>query len=128
MDGVDLIICLAIWTLYKPWGPLPSDDFLASCIASRNRLRLASLFGGISEDLEGQHGGQNSIFELLFSMFFLISFLHRFLIEFWRLETRKIAIFLKKNNDFCKIGVFEKVVKNIEFWIHFRRPNRRKLH
>ena len=52
MDGVDLIICLAIWTLYKPWGPLPCDDLLAVSIASRNRLRSTSLFGAISQDFE----------------------------------------------------------------------------
>ena len=39
MDGVDLIICLAVWTLYKRRFPLTCDDLLASCIASRNRLR-----------------------------------------------------------------------------------------
>ena len=114
MDGVDLIICIAIWTLYKRRLPLTFAEARASCIASRNELRPASLFGSIFEVLGGQHGGQNSIFELLFSMFFLISFLHLFLIEFWRLETRKITIFLTKNDEFCKIGVFEKVVKNIE--------------
>ena len=52
MDGVDLIICLAIWTLYKRRFPLTSDDFLASSIASRNRLRSTSLFGAISKDFE----------------------------------------------------------------------------
>ena len=52
MDGVDLIICLAIWTLYKPCGPLPCDDLLAISIASRNRLRSTSLFGAILQDYE----------------------------------------------------------------------------
>ena len=52
MDGVDLIICIAIWTLYKRCPPLLSDDFLAISIASRNRLRSASLFGAISKDFE----------------------------------------------------------------------------
>ena len=50
MDGVDLIICLAIWTLYKRRPPLTSDDFRAISIASRNKLRLTSLFGEISMD------------------------------------------------------------------------------
>ena len=81
MDGVDLIICVAIWMPNKARAPLTCDDVLAVCIASRNRLRSASLFGRISEDFRGQHGGQNSIFESFFSMFFLISFLRRFLID-----------------------------------------------
>ena len=50
MDGEDLIICVAIWTLNKLWGPLTSDDLRATCIASQNRLRSASLCGPISED------------------------------------------------------------------------------
>ena len=81
MDGEDLIICVAIWTPNKAWPPLTSADLLAISIASRNRLRSASLCGAISADFRGQHGGQNSIFESFFSMFFLISFLHRFLID-----------------------------------------------
>ena len=52
MDGEDLIICVAIWTLYKRCLPLIFDDLLAICIASRNRLRSASLFGAISKDFE----------------------------------------------------------------------------
>ena len=39
MDGEDLIICLAIWTLNKRRRPLTFDDFRAVSIASRNRLR-----------------------------------------------------------------------------------------
>ena len=120
MDGVDLIICIAIWTLYKRRLPLIFAEARAICIASRNELRPASLFGSIFEVLGGQHGRRNPIFELLFSMFFLISFLHRFLIEFWRLETKKIAIFLWKNNDFHKISFFDKDPKNNNFSFHFQ--------
>ena len=74
MDRVDLIICLAIWTLYKRKGPLPCDDLLAVSIASRNRLRLASLFGAILVVLEGQNRCPNWILEPFFSMSFLKAF------------------------------------------------------
>ena len=57
MDGEDLIICLAIWTLYKRWVPLTCDELRASCIASRNELRSASLPGGISKDFGRISGG-----------------------------------------------------------------------
>ena len=50
MDGEDLIICVAIWTLYKRRPPLLSDDLRASSIASRNGFRFTSLSGGISMD------------------------------------------------------------------------------
>ena len=52
MDGVDLIICVAIWTLYKGRLPLTCGELLAVCIASLNKLRSASLFGAISKDFE----------------------------------------------------------------------------
>ena len=39
MDGEDLIICVALWTLYKRRAPLVSDDFRAVSIASRNQMR-----------------------------------------------------------------------------------------
>ena len=38
MDGEDLIICVAIWTLYKRRPPLVCDDLRAISIASRNKL------------------------------------------------------------------------------------------
>ena len=47
LDLEDLIICVAIWTLYKRCAPLPSGDLLAISIASRNRLRSTSLLEGI---------------------------------------------------------------------------------
>ena len=46
--------------------------------------------------------------------------------DFGRLKTRKIAIFLRKNNDFYKIGFVDKYPKNNEFSLHFRRPKRIK--
>ena len=87
MDGEDLIICLAIWTLYKRWFPLVSDDLRVSCIASRNRLRSASLFGTMFEDFGGRNGRQNSTFEVFFPMVFSNAFLHQFFVDFWRPET-----------------------------------------
>ena len=70
MDGEDLIICVALLVVKKLWGPLVCAEVRAVSIASRNRLRLASLFEAIFEVFGSQNGGQNSIFELFFSMFF----------------------------------------------------------
>ena len=60
MDGEDLIICVAIWTLYKRRPPLLSDDLRVRCIASRNRLRFASLRGAIFRDFGAIFGGFGS--------------------------------------------------------------------
>ena len=111
----------------KSQGPLVCDDFRVSCIASPSRLRLTSLLGPIFEDFGGPNGPQKSMFEPFFSMWFSKTFLHRNLVDFWRLQTRKIAIFLRKNNDFYKISFFDKDPKNIQFSFHFRRPKRRKF-
>ena len=127
MDGEDLIICLALWTLYKRRPPLRPDDFRASSIAPRNKLRLASLFGAILVVLGGQNRCPNSILESFFSMSFSKAFWHRNFVDFWKLETRKITIFPKENNDFHKISFFDKDPKNIEFSLHFERPERRKF-
>ena len=126
-DQEDLIICVALWTLYKRWGPMTFDDLRAVCIASRNKLRLTSLFGAILMVLGNPNRCPNSILEPFFSMSFSKAFWHRNFIDFWKLETRKIAIFLKENNDFHKISFFDKDPKNIEFSFHFRRPERRKF-
>ena len=56
MDGVDLIICEAVWKVSNLCSLLPSDDFLAGCIASRNRLR-PSLPGAICRDFGEISGG-----------------------------------------------------------------------
>ena len=117
MDGEDLIIWIALWTLYKRCPPLTSDDFRTISIASRNRLRFASLLGGIFDGFGGQNGRKNRRSSLFFSMLFSNASLHRFFLDFWRLETLKIAIFPRKNNDFCQIGVFEKNAKNIDFGV-----------
>ena len=131
MDGEDLIICVAIWTLYKLWVPLTSNELRMNrgmiSIASRNKLRLTSLFKAIWEAFGGQNKRQNRGLRRLFAMFFSNAFWHRFLFEFWRLETWKIAILLRKNKDFSKIDVFEKHAKKPRFRLRFRRPKRRKI-
>ena len=127
MDGVDLIICIAIWMLYKLCRPLTSDELRVVSIASQNKLRFTSLLGPIFKDFGRPNGFPNSIFEAFFSMLFFIAFEHPILVDFSRLRTRKIVIFPRENNDFCKIGVFDKDPKNIEFSLHFRRPERRKF-
>ena len=53
--------------------------------------------------------------------------LHRNLLHFWRLETRKIAMFFWKSNDLHKISFFDKDPKNNEFLFHFWKPKRRKF-
>ena len=123
----DLIICMAIWTLYKLCAPLTSDEFRVIPIASRNKLRFTSLLGPIFEDFGGPTGPQKSIFKLLFSMIFRNAFSYRILIDFWRLRTAKIAILLKENNDFCKIDEFDKGTEKYGFGLHFGRPNQRKF-
>ena len=62
-----------------------------------------------------------------FSMLFWNAFWYQILIDFWRLRTRKIAILFEENNDFCKIGVFDKGTKKYGFGLHFGRPNQRKF-
>ena len=115
MDGESLIICVARLVVQKLCGPLRCDDSRVICIASRNRLRLTSLLGPIFEEFGGPNGPQNSMFKDFFSMLFWNAFSYRILIDFWKLRTRKIAILLKENNDFCKIGVFNKGTKQYGF-------------
>ena len=50
MDGEDLIICVALWTLYTRRPLSRCDDFRTISIASRNKLRSASLCGAIFRD------------------------------------------------------------------------------
>ena len=127
IDRDDLIIWVAILAIQKLWGPLICDDFRVGSIASRNRLRLASLFGAILVVLGNQNRCPNSILEPFFSMSFSKAFWHRNLVDFWRLKTRKIAIFFWKNNDFHKISFFDTDPKNKAFSFHFRKPKRRKF-
>ena len=62
-----------------------------------------------------------------FSLSFSKAFLHRNFLGFQKLETRKIAIYFRKTNDFCKISFFDKDAKTIEFRVHFRKPKRGKF-
>jgi hypothetical protein len=43
-DQEDLIIYIAIWTLYKLWRPVLSDDLRVRPIASLNKLCFTSLW------------------------------------------------------------------------------------
>ena len=127
MDGVDLIICLAIWTLYKRRLPLTCAEVRATCIASRNELRPASFFRSIFDVLGGQHGCKNQRSGLVYVMLFLNAFLYRFPIDLLRLRTLKIELSFRREHDFCKIDVFQKKPKNVRFGLHFRRLNPRKI-
>ena len=127
MDGEDLIICVAFLIIQKLWPPLICDDLRVRCIASRNGLRFTSLLEPIFEDLGGPNGPRNSIFEPFFSILFWNVFSHRILIDFRRLQTRKIAILLWENHDFCNICVFDQSTKKARFWVFFRRPKRGKF-
>ena len=113
---------VAIWTLYTLWVPLTSDEFRMISIASRNRLRFTSLLGPIFKDFGSPNASQIQFSRLFFSMLFVNAFEHANLVDFWRLRTRKIAIFLEENNDFCEIGVLDKSTKVARF----RRPKPRK--
>ena len=126
MNEEDLIICIAIWTLYKLWPPLISDDLREISIASQNKLRFTSLLGPIFKDFATPNGLPNSIFEAFCSMLFFIAFGHPILADFLRLQTKKIVIFSKENNDFCKICVFDKNTQIARFCLRFWTPKRRK--
>ena len=127
-DQEDLIICVARLVVQKLWLPLTCDDLRAGSIASRNKLRFKSLFGGVFsilgrfwEVLGRPRGFENRFLGWFLAMLFSSAFWHRFWMDFWRSQTWKIAIFLRKNNDFHKIDVFEKGVKKHWFWLHFQR-------
>ena len=85
MDPEDLIICVAVWTLYKRRGPMVCDELLASCRASRNRARprlhffaprvdFATILGGVGKP----KWTRKSIFGQFFAMHFSNAFLDRF--------------------------------------------------
>ena len=74
IDRVDLIICKASFAVQKSQGPLVSDDLRVSSITSRNRLRLATLFGAILVVLGNQNRCPNSILEPFFPMSFSKAF------------------------------------------------------
>ena len=60
-------------------------------------------------------------------MFFATAFRERFLVDFWRVRSWKIAIFPRKNNDYRKINVFEEIWFLGDFWMDFRRLERSKF-
>ena len=101
-DQEDLIICIAIWTLYKLWVPLLCDEFRVRSIASLNKLRFTSLWGPIFKDFGRPNGFPNSIFEAFFSMLFFIAFEHPILVDFSRLRIRKLMIFPRGKQRFLQ--------------------------
>ena len=76
MNQEDLIICLARLVVQKLWVPLISDDFRAVSIASRNRLRFASVCEAISEDF-GRFREAKIDAKIDFEAIFLDVFLNR---------------------------------------------------
>ena len=89
--------------------------------------RLLSILERFREGFGSQNGGQNQFFVDFFSMFFSKAFSHRFLVVFGRLRTLKICTAPRREHDFHKIDVFEKVAKKPRFWLRFRRPKLRKI-
>ena len=131
MDGEDLIICLAIWTLYKHRPPLTCDGLLAVSIASRNKLRSTSLLEAILRVFEAILGGfrrpkltPNMVFRRFFGDVFFDSILASIL---HGSKTEKSLSFHRKINDFHKFDVIGKVSKNSESWLRFRTRNRGKV-
>ena len=57
MDREGLIICIAIWTLYKLGGLSTCGEVREVPIASRNKLRSASLWQAIFKDFGPILGG-----------------------------------------------------------------------
>ena len=121
MDGEDLIICVAIWTLYKRRFPLTSDDLRAVSIASRNqtRSRLHSFASRV--DFEGFWGGfgrskwrLKSIFGKPFAMHPPSALLNRFFGDFLKSKPWFFCaqpVFCK---DFHQIDVFEKACEKTD--------------
>ena len=109
--------------LYKLWRPLTSDDLREIPIASQNKFRFTSLLGPIFKDFGRPDGFPNSIFEAFCSMLFFIAFEHPILVDFSRLRTRKIVIFPKENNDFCKNCLFDKSAQIARFCLVFGGQN-----
>ena len=66
----DLIICIAIWTLYKLCRPLVSDELRVRSIAPRNELRVTSLLGLVFKGFGRPNGFPNSVFEVFFDVIF----------------------------------------------------------
>ena len=93
MDGEDLIICVALWTLYKRRAPLISDDLRAISIASRNQMRSRLHLFASRIDFGGTWGGfgrskwrLKSIFGRPFAMHSPSALLNRFFGDFLKSE------------------------------------------
>ena len=99
-DQEDLIICIAIWTLYKLWPPLVSDELRVRPIASLNKLRFTSLLGLIFKDF-GRFGEANLEWKIDFGGFFSISFSRSMLASIFNRfsEARNV-----KNSNFASTG------------------------
>ena len=121
MNEEDLIICVALWTLYKRWGPLISDDFRAGCIASRNQTRSRLRLFASRVDFGGTWGGfgrpkwrLKSIFGRPFAMPSPSALLNRFFGLFLKSEPWFFCaqpVFCK---DFHQIDVFEKACEKMD--------------
>ena len=103
MNEEDLIICIAIWTLYKLWRPLISDELREISIASRNKLRFTSLLGPIFKDFGNPNGLPNAILEAFFLMLFFNAFEHPILVE---APNQKTSNFPRRKQLFLQSGRF----------------------
>ena len=121
-ERADLILWKTRETVAKLWVPLTSAALRARSIASQNRVRLASLLEAIFNDFGNQNGHKNRCWGLFFSRSFSNAFSHRILLVFWKLRTLKIELPPRREHDFHKTDVFEKVVTNGGFWLYFRMP------
>ena len=121
MDGEDLIICVALWTLYKRRRPLTFDELRASSIASRNklpsrpRLFVSKLdFGGFWEGLGRAQWTKNWIFQKFFAVPLPSAMLNWIFGDFLKFEPWFFCaqpVFCK---DFHQIDVFEKAGKKTD--------------
>ena len=134
MDGEDLIICLAVWTLYKRWVPLTCDDLLAISIASRNELRFKTLLGAIRVDFGRFWEAKPEAKIEFWEVFLRCVFRMRFGVDFGRIfgdskpeKSIKTMVFPMVFAIFHKIDVFEKNPKKFRFWNRFGRPKQRKI-
>ena len=108
------------------WGLIPIASFF-ELFFEGVFFRFFATLGGFWEVFGSQNGGQNRFLDGFLAMLFLIAFWHRFGVVFGRVEPLKISIFLRKNNDFHEIDVFEKIAKKARFWLRFWMPKRRKI-
>ena len=91
----------------------------------RRFFSISLFFGRFWEVFGSDSGRQHRFLRSFFAMLFSSAFWYRFWVVLRRLEMWKIAIFLWKNIDFEKIGVFEKVVRKGRFF--FRRSKQPKI-